>query len=53
MPDVILPLVDHDPKFTSKIFTLFVNLMSLCLIAGSEYHKNTNTKVELASGVTG
>ena len=51
MPDVIV--VDHDPKFTSKLFTAFVKSMGSCLIVGSAYHKNTNAKVERANGVIG
>jgi hypothetical protein len=48
-PDVLV--VDHDPKFTSDVFLAFVRSMGLCLIIGSVYHKNTNTKVERANCV--
>ena len=48
-PDVLV--VDHDPKFTSKVFQSFVKSMGTCLIVGSAYHKNTNAKVERANGV--
>jgi hypothetical protein len=51
MPDVIV--VDHDPNFTSKVFTAFVKSMGSCLIVGSAYHKNTTTKVERAYGDIG
>ena len=51
MPDVIV--VDHDPKFTSALFSAFVKSMGSCLIVGSAYHKNTNAKVERANGVIG
>ncbi len=46
-------VVYHDPKVTSEVFSLraFVKSMGLCLIIGSTYHKNTNTKVELANCV--
>ena len=44
-PDVLV--VDHEAKFTSEVFRAFVKSMSLSLIVGSAYHKNTNTKVEV------
>ncbi len=43
-PDVLV--VDHDSKFTSKVFWAFVRSMGSSLIVGSAYHKNTNAKVE-------
>ena len=44
-------MVDHDPKFACALFRSFVKGWGWCLIVGSAYHKNTNTKVELANGV--
>ena len=46
-------VVDHDAKFTSEVFRVFVKSMGSTLIVGSAYHKNTNTKVELAISVIG
>jgi hypothetical protein len=48
-PDVLV--VHHDSKFTSAVFRAFVKGWGSCLIVGSEYHKNTNAKVERANGV--
>ena len=48
-PDALV--VDHDAKFTSKVFRAFVKSMGSCLVVGSAYHKNTNAKVERANGV--
>ncbi len=50
-PDV--PVVDHDPKFTSGVFRAFVKSMGSCLIVGSAYHNNTYAKVERANCVIG
>lgn len=50
-PDVLV--VDHDANFTSELFRTFVKCMGSSLVVGSAYHKNSNTKVELASGVIG
>jgi hypothetical protein len=50
-PDVLV--VDHDPKITSDVFQAFVKSMDSSLIVGSDYHKNTNAKVERANGVIG
>ena len=49
LPDALV--VDHDAKFTSKVFRALVKSMGSCLIVGSAYHKNTNAKVERANGV--
>ncbi len=45
LPDVLV--VDHDPKFTSKLFREFTRCTSSSLLVGSAYHKNTNAKTEL------
>ncbi len=50
-PNVLV--VDHNPKFTSEVFRAFVKSMGSCLLVGSAHHKNTNAKVERASGVIG
>jgi hypothetical protein len=50
-PDVLV--VDHDPKFASEVFRACVKSIGSCLIVGSAYHKNTNTKVERADSVIG
>jgi hypothetical protein len=48
-PDVLV--VDHNSKFTSDVFRAFVKGWGSCLIVGSAYHNNTNSKVEWANGV--
>ena len=46
-------VVDHDPKFTSTLFTEFARRIGSSLVVGSAYHKNTNFKVERVNGVLG
>jgi hypothetical protein len=48
-PEVLV--VDQDSTFTSVEFRAFAKGMGSCLIFGSAYHKNTNTKMERANGV--
>ena len=50
-PGALLPVVDHDAKFTSEVFRAFVKSMGSCLIVGSAHHKNTKAKLERANGV--
>ncbi len=50
-PDMLVPVVDHDPKFRSDVFLAFVKGMGSCLIVGSAYHENTNAKVKRANSV--
>ena len=51
VPDVLV--VDHDPKFTSTLFTEFTRRLGSSLVVGSAYHKNTNAKTERVNGVLG
>ena len=53
VPDAIV--VDHDPKFTSKVFREFTRSLGSSLLLGSAYHrdKNTNARVERVNGVLG
>ena len=44
------PVVDHGAKFTSEVFPAFVKSIGSSLIVGSAYLKNTNAKVEPATG---
>ena len=44
VPDALV--VDHDPKFTSKVFREFTRSLGSSLLVGSAYHKNTNARVE-------
>ena len=51
VPDALV--VDHDPKFTSKLFREFTRRLGSSLLVGSAYHKNTNARVERINGVLG
>ena len=51
VPDVLV--VDHDPKFTSKLFQEFTRRIGSSLLIGSAYHKNTNARAERVNGVLG
>jgi hypothetical protein len=51
VPDVLV--VDHDLKFTSKLFRDFTRGLSSSLLVGSAYHENTNTKTKRVNGVLG
>ena len=51
VPDVLV--VDHDPKFTSKLFKEFTRSIGSSLLVGSAYHKNTNARAERVNGVLG
>ena len=51
VPDVLV--VDHDPKFTSKLFKEFTRRIGSSLLIGSAYHKNTNARAERVNGVLG
>ncbi len=51
VPDVLV--VDHDPKFTSKLFKEFTRSIGSSLLVGSAYHKNTNARAERVDGVLG
>ena len=49
VPDTFV--VDHDPKFTSKLFREFTRRLGSSLLVGSAYHKNTNARAERVDGV--
>jgi hypothetical protein len=51
VPDVLV--VDHDPKFTSKLFQEFTRRIGSSLLIGSAYHKNTNARAKRVNGVLG
>ena len=51
VPDALV--VDHDPKFTSKLFREFTRRLGSSLLVGSAYHKNTNARAERVNGVLG
>jgi hypothetical protein len=51
VPDVLA--MDHDPKFTSKLFQEFTRRIGSSLLIGSAYHKNTNTWAKRVNGVPG
>ena len=51
VPDVLV--VDHDPKFTRKLFREFTRRLGSSLLVGSAYHKNTNARAERVNGVLG
>ena len=51
VPDALV--VDHDPKFTSKLFREFTRRLGSSLLVGSAYHKNTNARVERVNEVLG
>ncbi len=51
VPDVLV--VDHDPKFTSKLFRQFTSSISSSLLVSSAYHKYTNARAERVNGVLG
>ena len=50
-PDVLV--VDHNPKFTSQLFSEFTKAIGSALIVGTVYHKNTGASVELTNSVLG
>ena len=51
VPNVLV--VDHNPKFTSQLFSEFTKAIGSALIVGTAYHKNTSAKVESANCVLG
>ncbi len=51
VPDVLV--VDHDPKFTSKLFKEFTRSIGSSLLVGSAYHKITNARAERVNGELG
>ena len=51
VPDALV--VDHDPKFTSKLFREFTRRLGSSLLVGLAYHKNTNARTERVKGDLG
>ena len=51
VPNVLV--VDHNPKFTSQLFSEFTKAIGSALIVGTANHKNTGASVKRTNSVLG